>query len=159
VIVHGWEEWGAASVRRLRGMFAFALWDRNRSTLFLARDRLGKKPLYYVLLDDGTLAFSSELKAIRLHPLCARKIDDRSVEDYFGFGYVPDPRTILEGVQKLPPAHTLTVTRGRPLPEPEPYWDVPFHTNGGIALKDAEGEILERLQEAVRIRLISEVPL
>ncbi len=159
VIVHGWEEWGASCVRRFRGMFAFALWDRNRGTLFLARDRLGKKPLYYALLDDGMLVFASELKAIRLHPGCPRKIDDRSVEDYFGYGYVPEPRTILEGVLKLPPAHTLTVVRGRPLAPPEPYWDIPFEENRTISEKDAEEEILSRLRDAVRVRLISEVPL
>ena len=95
VIVHGWEEWGEACVQRFRGMFAFALWDRNRETLFLARDRLGVKPLFYALLQNGTLIFGSELKALTCHPDFSREIDPHSIEDYFAYGYVPEPRTIF----------------------------------------------------------------
>jgi asparagine synthase (glutamine-hydrolysing) len=95
VIVHAWEEWGEACVERFRGMFAFAVWDRNREMLFLARDRLGVKPLYYALLPDGCFIFSSELKALLVHPGLGREIDPRSVEDYFAYGYVPEPRTIF----------------------------------------------------------------
>ena len=111
VIVHAWEEWGEECVKRFRGMFAFAVWDSNSETLFLARDRLGQKPLHYTVLSDGMLVFGSELKSILTHPDVPRVIDPRSVEDYFGYGYVPDPRTIFKGIYKLPPGHTLTVRR------------------------------------------------
>src|SRR5262245_16456305 len=87
VIVHGWEQWGEHCVQRLRGMFAFALWDRNREVLFLARDRLGVKPLHYALLPDGQLLFGSEMKSILLHPGLARDIDPCAIEDYFALGY------------------------------------------------------------------------
>lgn len=158
-IVHGWEQWGADCVKRFRGMFAFALWDRNKGTLFLARDRLGKKPLYYALLPDGWLVFGSELKALLAHPGVGRTIDVHAVEDYFAYGYVPEPKTIFQNSLKLPPAHTLTWRRGAARPAPREYWDVPFRAVGKIAERDAEAELVERLREAVRIRLISEVPL
>ena len=112
VIVHAWEAWGEACVERFRGMFAFALWDRNRETLFLARDRLGVKPLYYAFLPDGKLIFGSELKSLLAHGGFSRELDPFAIEEYFALGYVPEPRTIFAGVAKLPPAHTLTVRRG-----------------------------------------------
>ncbi len=158
-IVHAWEEWGEGCVTRFRGMFAFAIWDRGKATLFLARDRLGKKPLYYSLLADGRLIFASELKALRAHPDLPRRIHARSIEDYFAYGYVPDPRTIFDGVYKLPPAHTLVVARGGPPSPPRPYWNVPFHRVGHGSEKDVEQELVDRLRDAVRMRLISEVPL
>lgn len=159
VIVHAWEEWGEGCVIRFRGMFAFALWDRNRQTLFLARDRLGVKPLFYAVLPDNTLIFGSELKAPLCHPKLSRKIDPRSVEDYFAYGYVPEPRTIYEQVLKLPPGHTLTIQRGKPVPSTKEYWDLIFQPGDRINEKDAQAELIERLREAVKIRLISEVPL
>ena len=125
-IVHAWEAWGEDCVERLRGMFAFALWDRNRETLFLARDRLGVKPLHYALLPDGTLLFGSELKSLLAHGGLRRDIDPLAVEEYFALGYVAEPRTIFRGARKLPPAHTLTIRRGQPVPEPREYWDVRF---------------------------------
>ncbi len=159
VIVHAWEEWGEACVERFRGMFAFAIWDRNRQKLFLARDRLGIKPLYYALLDDGSFIFGSELKSLQAHHGLPREIDPRAVEEYFAFGYVPEPRTIYQGVCKLPPGHHLTLERGRPLPEPREYWDVSFEAQGS-GDEDALGhELLERLDEAVKIRMVAEVPL
>src|SRR3954447_15961445 len=112
VIVHAWESWGEACVQRFRGMFTFALWDRNRETLFLARDRLGVKPMYYALLDDGTLLFGSELKSLLAHGGLVRNIDPLAVEEYFALGYVAEPRTIFRGARKLPPACTLVVRRG-----------------------------------------------
>ena len=112
VIVHAWEEWGEACVERFRGMFAFALWDSNRQTLFLARDRLGIKPLYYAVLGDGTFLFSSELKGLLVHPDLPRRIDPCAVEEYFAYGYVPDPKTIYRDVAKLAPAHVLCVCGG-----------------------------------------------
>ncbi len=159
VIVHGWEQWGERCVDRFRGMFTFALWDRNSETLFLARDRLGVKPLYYAALPDGTLLFGSELKTLLCHPGVSRAFDPCAIEDYFAYGYVPEPRTILAQALKLPPAHTLTVRRGKPVPEPRPFWDVSFCPNGSRSVEDAGRELIERLREAVRIRLIAEVPL
>jgi len=159
VIVHAWEAWGEACVERFRGMFAFALWDRNRETLFLARDRLGVKPLYYAVLGDGHIVFGSELKSLAIHPGLARELDPLAVEDYFAFGYVPEPRTIYRMAQKLAPGHTLTVRRGRPVPAPRAYWDVRFTLDNRIGEADAQAELVERLRESVRLRMISEVPL
>jgi asparagine synthase (glutamine-hydrolysing) len=146
-------------VERFRGMFAFALWDRNRRTLFLARDRLGIKPLFYALLPDGHLIFSSELKALLVYPRLRRTLDPRAIEDYFGYGYIADPKTIFRDVFKLPPGHTLTARTGKPIPAPQEYWDVPFTSAGSITEIDAQQELVERLREAVQVRLISEVPL
>jgi asparagine synthase (glutamine-hydrolysing) len=159
VIVHAWEAWGAECVKRFRGMFAFALWDRNRETLFLARDRLGVKPLYYALLPNGLLLFGSELKSLLAHGALVRDIDPYAVEEYFALGYVPEPRTIFTGAKKLPPAHTLTVKRGAPIPEPVEYWDVAFTLDNQLSEKEACAQLQERLRESVKLRLISEVPL
>jgi asparagine synthase (glutamine-hydrolysing) len=159
VIVHAWEAWGADCVRRFRGMFAFALWDQNRQTLFLARDRLGVKPLYYALLPDGVLLFGSELKSLLAHGGLVRDIDPFAVEEYFALGYVPEPRTIYRGAAKLPPAHTLTVRRGQPIAQPAEYWDVRFTLDSKLSARDAQAELVERLKESVRLRMISEVPL
>lgn len=159
VIVHAWEEWGEDCVQHFRGMFAFALWDRRQQVFFLARDRLGVKPLYYASTADGWLVFGSELKTITAWPGFRREIDEAAVEEYFGYGYVPEPRTIYQTALKLPPGHTLTVRRGQPLPAPREFWDVPFQPLPPIGLQDAERELIERLREAVRIRLVAEVPL
>lgn len=159
VIVHAWEEWGAACVERFRGMFAFALWDRSRETVFLARDRLGIKPLYYAILPDGFLVFGSELKSLRVHPDLPRRVDPTAVEEYFAYGYVPEPKTIFEGVKKLSPGYLLELKRAAPPAEPRQYWDVPFLPHGAMSEQDAQAELVERLREAVRIRLVSEVPL
>jgi asparagine synthase (glutamine-hydrolysing) len=159
VIVHAWESWGEACVQRFRGMFTFALWDRNQSTLFLARDRLGVKPLYYALLPDGTFIFGSELKALLAHGGLSRDIDPCAVEEYFALGYVPEPRTIFTGAHKLPPAHTLTLRRGQPMRQPVQYWDPRFTLDNPISPEDASAELRSRLEESVRLRMISEVPL
>src|SRR4029434_810380 len=111
VIVHAWEAWGARCVERFRGMFAFALWDRNQETLFLARDRLGVKPLYYSLLPNGELVFGSELKSLMVHPGVRRDLDPLAFEEYFALGYIAEPRTIYKSVHKLAPAHTLRIRR------------------------------------------------
>ena len=158
VIVHAWEEWGADCVKRLRGMFAFALWDENKETLFLARDRLGKKPLYYSRLTDGTVLFGSELKALTADPRFDRQIDVTAMEDYFAYGYVPDPKTIYRAARKLPPAHSLTLRRGQAA-EPVPYWDVRFDASGPVSEDEACSELIARLRAAVDMRLISDVPL
>ena len=164
VIVHAWEQWGEACVERFRGMFAFALWDRNRQTLFLARDRLGVKPLYYAMLGEGTLVFGSELKSLlafqgRGGAALRRDVDPLALEEYFALGYVAEPRTIFRGALKLPPAHTLCIRRGVAMGEPRRYWDVRFTLSNAMSEEDACEELRHRLQESVRLRLISEVPL
>ncbi len=159
VIIHAWEAWGEACVQRLRGMFAFAVWDRKQQTLFLARDRLGVKPMFYALLADGSFIFGSELKVITAHPDFVRSIDPLAVEEYFALGYVADPRCIYTGAHKLAPAHTLTLRHGRGLPEPKPYWDVAFTLENRISAEDAVDELRARLDESVRLRLMAEVPL
>ncbi len=159
VIVHAWEQWGEACVDRFRGMFAFAVWDRNRETLFLARDRLGIKPLFYALLPDGRFVFGSELKSLKVHAQLPRRIDPTTVEEYFAFGYVPEPKTIYHDVWKLPPGHRLTLRRGQGLPEPVEYWDVGFQAHGPEDVSLAGEELIARLEEAVRIRMVAEVPL
>ena len=163
VIVHAWEAWGDACVERFRGMFAFALWDRNRQTFFMARDRLGVKPMYYALLDDGMLLFGSELKSLMAYRDASgglkRDIDPQAVEEYFALGYVPEPRTIFRQAKKLPPAHTLAIRRGQPVGEPREYWDVHFTLNSPISEAEAQEELIHRLDESVRLRMIAEVPL
>jgi len=159
VIVHGWEAWGERCIERFRGMFAFALYDRNRETLFMARDRLGVKPLYYSLLPDGTLLFGSELKSLIVHPRLGREIDSCAVEEYFALGYVAEPRSIFQGTHKLPPACSLLLRRGEPVREPRSYWDVRFAPDARIGLAEACEELDRRLQESIRLRMISEVPL
>ena len=159
VIVHAWEEWGEACVERFRGMFAFALWDRRQQTLFIVRDRLGVKPLFYAVLPDDTLIFASELKALAAHPAFDKTIDPLAVEDYFAYGYIPEPRTIYQSAFKLEPGFTLTLKAGQPLPQPKQYWDIPFKPLGPITQQEAETEIINRLRESVKIRMVAEVPL
>ena len=159
VIVHAWEEWGEDCVTRFRGQFAFAIWDANSETLFLARDRLGIKPLYYAMLADGMVLFGSELKSLMLHPGVAREIEPRAVEDYFAYGYVPDPRSIYRGVAKLPPGHVLTLRRGAAPAAPREYWDLSFHDVQPMTVDEAAEELIPRLREAVGLRLVADVPL
>ncbi len=165
VIVHAWEEWGDACVSRFRGMFAFALWDRNRQSFFIARDRLGVKPFFYALLDDGTLLFGSELKSLMAYSPSAggaalrRDIDPLALEEYFALGYVAEPRTIFKQAKKLPPAHTLVIRRGEAVGEPREYWDVNFTLTNPIGVQEAGEELVRRLEESVKLRMIAEVPL
>jgi len=161
VIVHAWEEWGVECLKRFNGMFAFAVWDRRAKTLFIARDRLGVKPLYYAELADGRLIFGSELKALLLHPQLQRRIDPQAVEEYFAFGYVPDPKTIYRDVKKLEPGAYICMKRGDSHVKPVRYWDVPLDGERAPGQPAAawEEELRARLKEAVRKRLVSDVPL
>ena len=159
VIVHAWEEWGEDCVKRFRGMFAFAVWDEDRQTLFLARDRLGVKPLYYALLADGTLVFGSELKSLLAFGRVPCDVDPCAVEEYFALGYVAEPRTIFRAVRKLPPAHTLAIRRGTAFPEPREFWNVRFTCAARISVEDACAELRERLAQSVGLRMIADVPL
>ena len=157
-IVHAYEEYGADCVRHLRGMFTFAVWDGRRQELFVARDRVGKKPLYYALTPAGTLVFGSELKSLLEHPEVTREVDEEALDAYLAFGYVPDPLSIFRGVRKLPPGHRLRFAGGRL--SVEQYWDFGFAEE---PVERPEGECLaelrELLAEAVRVRLVADVPL
>jgi asparagine synthase (glutamine-hydrolysing) len=160
VLVHAWEAWGPDCVKRLRGMFAFALWDRTQQTLFLARDRLGVKPLFYAQLDDGTFLWGSELKSLLAHGGLKRELDPLAVEDYFALGYVAEPRSIFKQARKLAPGHTLCIRRGQTQAlQPRTYWDVHFTLDNPISPADAQEELMHRLQTSVQLRLQAEVPL
>ena len=159
VIVHAWEQWGEECVPRLRGMFAFTIWDRNQKVLFMARDRLGIKPMHYAFLPDGMLVFGSELKTLLCAPNLSREIDPRAVEDYFAYGYVPEPRTIFTSALKLEPGHTLTLKAGQNPPPPKKYWDVPFTPHAPMRDEEMEAELVVHLREAVSSHMIADVPL
>jgi asparagine synthase (glutamine-hydrolysing) len=156
VIVHAWEEYGDSFPTRLRGMFAFAVWDARARRLLLARDRVGKKPLYYTQ-DGDRLLFASEIKAILRDPSVKRVLNRQAVDDYLTFGAIPAPQTIYQDIHQLPPAHTLVWEGGRA--RVSEYWDLSYRPDAG----PTEAEWLERFsavfEESVRLRLISDVPL
>jgi len=159
VLLHGWAAWGPAMLERLNGMFAFALHDAGRQCLFVARDRLGVKPLHYAELSDGGVAFASELKGLLAHPLLRRSPDIRAVEDFLAFGYVPDDTCLVAGVKKLPAGHSLLLERGRPVPSPSRWWDIDFTSRARGSASALADELLARMREAVKLRLVSDVPL
>ncbi len=159
VILAAWQRWGPACVTRLHGMFTFAIYDLEARTLFLARDRLGVKPLFYAPLSDGSLAFASELKGLLANPLLRREIDPLAIEDYMTWGYVPDHRSILAGVHKLPAGHTLLLRHGAPLPATAQYWDISFAERRKGRASDLEAELLHLLRQAVTSRMVADVPL
>ncbi len=157
VIVHLYEDLGDDCVQRLRGMFAFALWDRRRRRLLIGRDRLGKKPLVYAHR-NGTLWFASEAKSILQDRSVPRSVDDDAVDAFLHFGYVPDPLSTFAALRKLPPAHRLVWERGEI--ETSRYWRLSYAEDGdGIDPEEAHEAIRETLLEATRIRLRSDVPL
>ncbi|WP_375286941.1 XrtA/PEP-CTERM system amidotransferase [Sphingomonas sp.] len=158
VLIAGWRAWGPAMLERLNGMFAFAIHDAG-GRLFLARDRLGVKPLHYVELSDGALAFASELKGLLAHPLLRRQVDPTAVEDYLAFGYVPDDACIVAGVRKLPAGSYLLIERGRPVPAPVRWWQPSFADRARGSRAALEEELLDRLRAAVRSRMVADVPL
>ena len=156
-VIHAWEEWGPDCLDRLEGMFAFALWDRNRQTLFLARDRLGEKPLYYATLRDQQFVFASEMAGLREVAALSRTLRASAVEDFLAYGYVPDPDTIYDDVKRLPAAHCLLLRRGEPV-APRRYWR-PFPAPHAVAEADAIAELTTRLRAATSSRLVADVPL
>ncbi|MCO5172409.1 MAG: asparagine synthase (glutamine-hydrolyzing) [Planctomycetes bacterium] len=157
VLVHLYEEEGERLVERLRGMFAFALWDARRRRLVLARDRFGKKPLYYRLDADG-LRFGSEVKALLADPAAPRAPDPLALSEYLTYGYVPAPRTAFAGVKKLPPGHVLVVEQdGRHALRR--YWSLPLGPKRDGDERRAIEEVREALDEAVRLRMVADVPL
>jgi asparagine synthase (glutamine-hydrolysing) len=159
-IVHLWEEEGTRCVEHLRGMFAFALWDERQRCLFLARDRMGKKPLFYAALPDRFI-FGSEIKAILQDEDFEVAPDLEAIHYYLTYQSVPAPYSAFKGIKKLPPAHSLLVKDGRETIRR--YWDLSYRQKrqvvGEAGLRDLQEEIIERLREAVRIRLMSDVPL
>jgi asparagine synthase (glutamine-hydrolysing) len=156
VLLHGWRAWREALFSKLQGQFAFALWDRDEQTLVLARDHFGKKPLHYQASPDGTLAFASEIKALLTLPQADRALDAQAVEDFFTYGYVPDPKTIYRSIRKLPAGHYLLARRGRP-PETRRYWSLlETAPPSGTATPEL---LVETLAAAVKRRLVSDVPL
>ncbi|HKX04018.1 MAG TPA: asparagine synthase (glutamine-hydrolyzing) [Methylomirabilota bacterium] len=160
VLIHLYEEYGERCVEPLRGMFAFAIWDGPRRELLLARDRLGIKPLYYAATPQGVL-FGSELKALVQSPWLSPRLDGRGLTAYLQYGYVPDPLSILEGVSKVPPGHTLRIRSGRP-DEPRRYWQPTDHfkmARTSSSEDEAGAALWERLQDAVRYHMVSDVPV
>ncbi|MGC2773746.1 MAG: asparagine synthase (glutamine-hydrolyzing), partial [Candidatus Sulfotelmatobacter sp.] len=157
VIVHLYEDLGAECVHKLRGMFAFALFDERHRRLLLARDRLGKKPMHYAL-SDGRLLFGSEIKAILAAAPELSAVNSQALLQYFYFGYIPDPATAFLGIQKLPPGHLLEFEREEV--HVRQYWDLPeYGTYSPASEEECLDELEEKLAEAVRIRLIADVPL
>ena len=157
VIAHLYEDLGADLVSKLRGMFALAIYDERRHRLLLARDRLGKKPLHYAF-SDGRLLFGSEIKAILAAAPELAAVDPKAILEYLYFGYIPDPQTVFRGILKLPPGHLLEFENGQY--RVRCYWDLPaFGTYEPKSEQECLEEMEQRLDEAVRIRLIADVPL
>ena len=157
IIVHLYEELGADCVKKLRGMFAIALYDERRQSLLLARDRLGKKPLHYAV-HQGRLLFGSEIKTILAVAPELAEVNPEGLLQYFYFGYIPDPHTAFRRIHKLPPGHLMEYSNGRT--SIREFWDIPeYGTQAAMSEEDCLEELERRLEEAVRIRLISDVPL
>lgn len=157
VIVHLYEEYGPDCVSKLRGMFAFAIWDENHRTLFLARDRVGIKPLYYWIGPDRLL-FGSEIKAILQDPSVPREVDSRIIDRFLTYYYTPGTETLLKGILKLPPGSTLTWKDGQC--RVDQYWDLHYSSGSrNYGLQQAKGDLLELLKETVRLHMISDVPV
>ena len=156
-IIHAWESWGPGCLQHLKGQFVFALWDRKARTLFLARDRFGEKPLFYARRADGSMVFASELTALAQVGDLPRQISAAAVDDFFAFGYVPDPHTIYEGIHKLPAAHYLLLRAGSHA-APRRYWSPPTRSVA-ISEGDAVEQMRLRLADAVKACLVADVPL
>lgn len=159
VLLRAWQQWGEACLPRLVGMFAFAIWDMRAQRIFLARDQLGIKPLYYGFTRSGDLVFASELKGVLAHPEVERRLDPQALEDYLALGYVPDPKSIYRGIRKLPPGHWLTWRAGEGEPIARPYWDVPFKRDADVTADAAVAQLRRLLDESVASQMVADVPL
>lgn len=157
VIVHAYEEWGTSCLARFNGMFAFGLWDARRQHLWLVRDRLGVKPLFYARLDDG-VRFGSEIKAILADPAVPRRLDPDALQTYLAFNYVPAPDTLFRGIQQVEPGHHLLFDRAGGVQD-VCYWDVQYDEHDARTDGAWRDELSALLEDAVRIRLVSDVPV
>src|SRR6185295_10866704 len=155
-IVHAYDRYGTDCPKYLRGMFAFAIWDERRQELFLARDRVGKKPLLYAQLNNQ-LVFGSEFSALLLHPAISRDIDFSAIHHYLSFLCVPAPLTAYSAIRKLEPGHWLRWRKGEI--EIQRYWQPDFSHKTDLTEDEAGERVVELLRDAVRVRLMSEVPL
>lgn len=158
VLLQLYEVYGEDCLPRLRGMFAFAIWDGEKKTLFAARDRFGKKPFYYFTDPQAGFVFASELRALREHPRCSRDIDSQSIYLYLGLQYIPAPRTIYRNVFKLPAAHKLTWSAQSGL-NVSRYWTLCYDPKVTLTYEEGKSRLRELLEESVRLRMISDVPL
>jgi asparagine synthase (glutamine-hydrolysing) len=157
ILPHLYEEYGEAMVEHINGMFAFALWDKRRKKLLIARDRFGEKPLYYGVF-EGKLIFASEPKVLLEHPAFKAEINLEALRQYLSFDYVPAPLSIYKGISKLPAAHFLTFANGEV--KTKRYWNLSFHKNGNTpSIESAAKELREIISDAVRMRLVADVPL
>ncbi len=159
VLLRAWQHWGEACLTRLVGMFAFAVWDMRARRVYLARDHVGIKPLYYGFATGGDMVFASELKGVLAHPDVARELDPQALEDYLALGYVPEPRSIFRNVFKLSPGHWLSWGAGEGCPSPRQYWDIPFAVDAHLSEGDARDALRELLDRAVKSQMVSDVPL
>src|SRR5262245_40157585 len=155
-IVHAYEEWGLDCVARLRGMFAFVIWDARKRRLVLARDRAGKKPLYYHA-DGERLVFASEMKGLLQDTEIKRRLSVESLSDYFSFGNIPSPNTVFQDIHQIPPAHFLVWERGQV--KLREYWDVVFQPTGPSRPEEALEAFAPIFDEAVKVRMVADVPL
>jgi asparagine synthase (glutamine-hydrolysing) len=160
VILHAYERWGADAITRLRGMFAFAIWDRRLRRLFLARDRVGKKPLFYARV-GGRFLFASELQALVQDRELSREVSLPAIDAYMTWGYIPAPATAFARISKLPPAHflTLDLKGGEPEIKIERYWSLDYTRKLSVSEEEAAELVRDELTEAVRLRMTSDVPL
>lgn len=156
VLIHGYEEWGYKILDKLRGMFAFSIWDERKQTLFAARDRVGIKPYYYYI-DHERFIFASELKAILAHPNISKEVDDSAIFDYFTYRYIPTPKTILKNAYKLEPGHFLVLSNQKI--QIKQYWDVDFAKTIQINEQEAIRSLNEKIDECIDSHLVSDVPL
>ncbi len=159
VILAAYQRWGVDCLPRLAGMFTFAIYDLEKRSLLLARDRLGVKPLFTATLSDGSVIFGSELKALTAHPLLRRDIDPLAIEDYLTWGYVPDHRSILRGVEKLAAGHYRLLRHDAPPAPSVQWWDVSFAERRRGKPADLEAELVHLLRDAVTSRMVADVPL